>query len=194
MKNKKSIITISCNSPVILGFAGICLAALILSIITGGASNRLLFMCYRSSWLNPLTYVRLIGHIFGHASWSHLINNMTMLLVIGPLLEEKYGSSDMIIVIVSTAIITGLVHMIFFPYAGLLGASGVVFAFILLSSFASFKEGTIPLTFILVAVLYLGEQVYDGIFVQSNISNLTHIIGGITGAGFGYLANMKINS
>lgn len=193
-EKKKRNLRVSCNSPVILGFVGICLAALILSIITNGISNRMFFTCYRSSFLNPMTYVRLIGHVFGHSGWSHLINNMTMILVIGPMLEEKYGHSDIIIVIISTAVITGLVHMLFFPTTGLLGASGVVFAFILMSSFASVREGTIPLTFILVAVLYLGEQVIDGIFIRDNISNLTHIIGGITGAAFGYIANTKAKS
>ncbi len=71
----------------------------------------------------------------------------------------------------------------------MLGASGVVFAFILLSSFAGFKEGKIPFTFILVALLYIGEQIYQGFFVQDNISNLTHILGGIVGALLGYVMN-----
>ena len=71
----------------------------------------------------------------------------------------------------------------------MLGASGVVFAFILLSSFVGFKEGKIPFTFILVALLYIGEQIYQGFFVQDNISNLTHILGGIVGALLGYVMN-----
>ncbi len=59
----------------------------------------------------------------------------------------------------------------------------------LLSSFTSIKEGSIPLTFILVAVIYIGGQVYDGLFVKDNVSNLTHILGGIVGAGLGYELN-----
>lgn len=184
-ENKK--LKISFNSPVILGFTIICFIAYILSVITHGATNRLFFSVYHSSLLSPLTYVRMIGHVFGHSSWRHFIGNITLLLVVGPLLEEKYGSSDIAIVIGSTALITGLVHYIFFPFSALLGASGVVFAFILLSSITSIKEGSIPLTFILVAILYLGGEVVDGLFVRNNVANLTHIIGGIVGAGFGYL-------
>ena len=71
------------------------------------------------------------------------------------------------------------------------GASGVVFAFIILASFTGFKEGEIPLTFILVAVIFIGQQVYEGIAVQDNISNMAHIIGGIIGAVLGYLLNKK---
>ena len=65
----------------------------------------------------------------------------------------------------------------------------MVFALILLSSFTSMKEGEIPLTFILVAALYIGQQVYQGIFVNDNVSNLTHILGGLVGAGLGYVMN-----
>ena len=79
----------------------------------------------------------------------------------------------------------------FFPHTMLLGASGVVFALILLSSFVSIKEGEIPMTFILVTVIYIGQQIFEGIFVNDNISNLTHIIGGITGAGMGYALNKR---
>lgn len=180
-------INISFNSPVVLTFSLICFGSLILSTVTGGLTNDLLFSVYRSSLLSPLTYIRMIGHVFGHAGWDHFIGNMTLLLVVGPLLEEKYGSKNIMIVILATAVITGLVNFIFFPHVQLLGASGVVFAFILLSSFTSLKEGKIPLTFILVVLIYIGGQIYDGLFVKDNVSNLTHIIGGGVGSGLGYI-------
>lgn len=188
---QKTILRISFNSPVVLSFTLICLAAYLLNCLTNGKSNLLLFEVYRSPLTNPLTYVRMFTHVLGHASWSHLINNMTLLLVIGPLLEEKYGSADLIIVTVTTAFVTGIVHFIFFPGTALLGASGVVFAYILLSSFACIKDGSIPLTFILVAILYIGGQIVDGVFIKDDVSNLTHIIGGIIGAFFGYLSNVR---
>ena len=188
---QKTILRISFNSPVVLSFTLICLAAYLLNCLTNGKSNLLLFEVYRSPLTNPLTYVRMFTHVLGHASWSHLINNMTLLLVIGPLLEEKYGSADLLIVTVTTAFVTGIVHFIFFPGTALLGASGVVFAYILLSSFACIKDGSIPLTFILVTILYIGGQIVDGVFIKGNVSNLTHIIGGIIGAFFGYLSNVR---
>jgi len=191
MNGKEKRFKISFNSPVILGFTLICLAALILNTITGGLANRMIFSVYRSSMLNPLTYIRFIGHIFGHSGWQHFIGNIMLILVIGPLLEEKYGFRNILAVILSTALITGIIHFMFFPHTMLLGASGVVFALILLSSFVSIKEGEIPMTFILVTVIYIGQQIFEGIFVNDNISNLTHIIGGITGAGMGYALNKR---
>lgn len=190
----KKRIRITFNSPVILSFVGVCLLALILDKITGGISTLKLFSVYRSSFLNPLTYVRLIGHIFGHAGWSHFINNIMMILILGPMLEEKYGSKDILLVILITAAVTGAFHMIFSPFTRLLGASGVVFAFILLSSLTSFDDGGIPVTFILVAVIYIGEQIYQLIAITSNVSNITHIIGGAVGATFGFVSNKLMHT
>lgn len=184
MSSKKRL-KITFNSPVVLWFTIICLAAFLAGIIKRDASTSLLFCVYRSSLSDPFTYVRFFGHVFGHADWSHLIGNMTMLLVVGPLLEEKHGAKPLVLVMAVTAFVTGLVHFIFFPNSSLLGASGIVFAFILLASVTQIRRGEIPLTLILVAVLYLGQQVIEGIFINDNVSNLTHIIGGCIGAGAG---------
>lgn len=189
MKEKAHKLRISFNAPVILGFTVICLMALVLNYLTNEQSNILLFSVYRSSLLNPLTYIRFVGHVFGHAGWEHFIGNIMLILVVGPLLEEKYGSINLLFVIITTALVTGMVHFVFFPNVRLLGASGVVFALIILASFSSIKEGSIPLTFILVAVIYIGEQIYSGIFVQDNVSNLTHILGGVTGSSLGFVMN-----
>ncbi|TGY91542.1 rhomboid family intramembrane serine protease [Petralouisia muris] len=186
-ENRK--LKISFNSPVILSFTILCFLVMILNIMTRGFTNQIFFSVYRSSLLSLWTYVRFFGHVLGHAGWSHFFGNITLILVVGPLLEEKYGSANMLFVVLATALTTGVVHFIFFPRVMLLGASGVVFAMILLSSFTCVKEGEIPLTFILVAVIYIGQQVYEGIFVQNNVSNLTHILGGMVGAALGYVMN-----
>jgi membrane associated rhomboid family serine protease len=182
---------ISFNSPVVLGFTAVCFAALILNTLTGGIANSLFFSVYRASLRDPLTYVRIICHVFGHADWSHFMGNIMLILILGPLLEEKYGSRPMAAVIFITALFTGAANMLLFPHTMLLGASGVVFAFIMLSSLASLKEGSVPLTFILVAVIYIGGQIYSGITVQDNISNITHIIGGFVGAAMGFAMGAK---
>ena len=89
-----------------------------------------------------------------------------------------------------TALVTGLVHNILQPNTMLLGASGVVFAFILLASITGKEEG-IPVTLILVAILWLGQEFYNGINSSDNISQITHIIGGISGAIMGLFFKRK---
>ena len=173
--NKRKL-QLSFNAPVVLGFTILCFVVLILDTVTNGNITNSFFSVYRSSLVNPATYIRFFGHVVGHAGWDHFMGNIMMILVVGPLLEEKYGSSNILFVILSTALVTGIVNFVFFPNVQLLGASGVVFAFILLSSLASITEGKIPITFILVAIIYIGEQVYSGIFINDNVANLTHII------------------
>ncbi len=180
---------ITLNSPVILGFTALCFIAFLINMITAGTANKVLFSCYRASLLNPLTYVRFFGHAIGHASWAHLSGNITMILVIGPLLEEKYGSKNILFIIIATAFFSGIANFIFFPKVGIIGASGVVFAMILLASFASVKNGEIPVTLILVAFFYIGGQIYEGLFSNDNISHFSHIIGGLVGAASGFMLN-----
>ena len=180
---------ISFNAPVILSFAALSLAAMILNLFTGGASNRLLFMTYRSSPLSPLTWVRFFTHALGHSGWPHYIGNMSYLLLLGPMLEEKYGHKKILGVMAITAAITGIANALLFPHTALCGASGIVFAFILLTSFTSLGEGEIPVTVLLVAVIFIGQQICDGLFVRDNISNFSHIVGGLVGAVTGYLLN-----
>lgn len=179
------------NAPVVLGVVAISFIATLLNYITSGVSGRVLFVTYHSSLLSPLTWVRAFTHIFGHADWSHLIGNMSYLLLLGPMLEEKYSSRILSEVIAVTAVGTSLVNYILFPNVALCGASGVVFAFILLSSFTSFKEGELPITFILVVIFFIGQQVWEGITVQDNVSNMAHIVGGIIGGILGYGLNRK---
>ena len=61
----------------------------------------------------------------------------------------------------------------------------------MLVSFIDFREEEISITFILVAAIFIGQQVYEGIAVQNNISNIAHIFGGIVGAIIVYGLNVK---
>lgn len=174
------------NSPVVLTFALFSLATLLLGTVTGGWTTTHLFCVYRCSLLDPLAYVRFFGHVLGHSNWAHYAGNMLLFLLIGPPLEEKYGSKTILGFIVITALATGLVEFFLIPGAALLGASGVVFMMIVLSSFTQTRQGTIPLTFLLVLILYLGNEVVTGISSADNISQLAHIVGGVCGMFFGF--------
>ena len=180
--NKKKF-QIYLNAPITLGFVAICVIATGLDYLTKNASTILVFSTYGSSWLSPMTYVRLICHVFGHGGLDHLVNNMLYILLLGPMLEEKYHDR-LVTVILTVALVTGIIHNIIQPDVMLLGASGVVFAFILLASITG-KESGIPVTLILVAVLWLGKEIYAGFTSADNVSQITHIIGGLSGAILG---------
>ena len=182
--NKKKF-QIYLNAPITLGFVAICVIATGLDYLTKNASTILVFSTYGSSWLSPMTYVRLICHVFGHGGLDHLVNNMLYILLLGPMLEEKYHDR-LVTVILTVALVTGIIHNIIQPDVMLLGASGVVFAFILLASITG-KDSGIPVTLILVAVLWLGKEIYAGFTSADNVSQITHIIGGLSGAILGML-------
>ena len=173
------------NSPVILNFAFAAVAVKLLNdLLFPGLVFKYFSLLPGMSFSDPLTYLRFFTHILGHTSWNHLLGNFTFILLIGPMLEEKYGKKDMLIMILVTAIATGLLDILLFN-DGLLGASGVAFMMILLASFANFSSGSIPLTFILVLILYLGGEITDSLKVD-NISQFAHLLGGTLGTLFGF--------
>ena len=182
----KRRIVIRFNAPVILSFALLSLLALVLGNLTNGATTYRYFSVYRSSLSDPLTYIRFFGHVLGHAGYDHYMGNMLLLLLVGPGIEEKYGHWTTALCIAVTALVTGLVQFIFFPATALLGASGIVFMMIVLSSFTEMGKEGIPITLILVVVFYLGGELMDGLTALDNVSQLTHIVGGICGLVFGF--------
>lgn len=179
------------NAPVILTFFLLSLAALIANALTQGWANRALFSVYRSGMASPLFYVRLFCHVLGHSGYAHFAGNMVLLLAVGPSMEEKYGSRALLFGILATALVTGILQCLFFPGSALLGASGIVFMLIMCASLSGMRAGSIPLTMILVALLYLGQEVYAALFVQDNVAHFMHLVGGACGTGFGLLTGKK---
>lgn len=174
------------NSILILTYFFLSVGTLILKYITLGQSNILLFSSYRSSIFNPLTYIRLFTHVLGHENWRHLSNNFVYILLIGPMLEEKYGTYNLLIMILITAFVIGIINSIF-GNKRILGASGIVYMFIVMSSFVNIEAGKIPITLVLIFIFYIANEIIDGLFKEDNISHLGHIIGAICGCVLGYL-------
>jgi membrane associated rhomboid family serine protease len=127
--------------------------------------------------------------VIGHADINHFLSNFSFILLLGPILEETYGTRILLMMIAATALVTGALNALFFP-SFLLGASGVVFMMILLASFTNFNKGEIPLTFILVLILYIGREVISS-FRSDNISEFAHIVGGFCGSLFGFFKPVR---
>ena len=187
-KRAKLSLSFQYNAPVILTFFLLSLGVLALDRATGGWTTTHLFCVYRSSWKDPLAYFRLFGHVLGHADLGHFLNNMLLFLVVGPPMEEKYGSIPLLKAIVITAFVSGVLQCLLFPGVALLGASGIVFMLIMLASLSG-GSGGIPVTMLLVAALYLGDQIYAILFVRDNVANFMHIVGGICGTVFGFYSS-----
>jgi len=177
------------NAPFTLTFSLACAAVL--------AANQLLAPDLIKTWFtvggkgsfrfdDGMSFLRLFSYTLGHEGWPHLMGNLSFILLLGPILEEKYQTPTLVIMVLITALITGIVNVMFFSTA-LLGASGIVFLMIMLASFANAKAGELPLTFVAIVALYLGQQVFDA-FKNDNISQFAHIAGGVAGSVFGFLS------
>ena len=181
------------NAPTTLTFALAAVAVFVANLLTGGWLLQAWFTVPGQGGFdfhNPLEYLKLFSYVLGHVNWAHIFGNLSILLLIGPILEEAYGSAGILVMILLTALITGLLNVFLFP-TGLCGASGVAFMMILLASFTNFGKGEIPITFVLVMLLYLGQEVWNAVTVKDNISQFAHIIGGFCGSLFGFIRPPK---
>ncbi len=174
------------NSVVILTYLFISLGACFLNFITQGFTNKLLFTSYRSSIFNSLTYVRLFTHSIGHQDLNHLIHNFLFILLVGPMIEEKYGSINLIVMFLITSLIIGLFNTIISNYI-ITGASGNVYMLIVLSSFSNITEGKIPLTLILILIFYVISEIRDSVTgANKGVYHGGHLLGALCGIAFGF--------
>ena len=81
------------NSPVVLTLALSAIAVHALDAVTPGRLTEAWFsLPGRFQWDSAGHWLRLFTYPLGHADAGHLMGNLVMWLVIGPLVEEKYGS------------------------------------------------------------------------------------------------------
>jgi membrane associated rhomboid family serine protease len=129
-------------------------------------------------------YLSTIFYVFGHENIEQFIGNMAILLLLGPIIELKYGQKQLLLMSGITAFVTGILHTLLWDNE-LLGCSGIVFMYIVLVTLLNAKGKEIPFTFILVVVLYLGQEIYSS-FQKEEISHFAHLFGGAMGAFWGY--------
>ena len=175
------------NAPVILTYALVSICVLLF------CKNEFLAKYFSSpahlAFFNPWFYPRLVAYIVGHAGWNHLMGNLMIILLVGPLLEEKYGSGKLLEMILITAISTALLNAFFFSNS-LIGGSGIAFMLILLSSFSNIKSKEIPLTFIIISLLFIGNELASSLKID-RISQFSHLAGSLIGAGYGFLRSRR---
>lgn len=177
---------INYNAFVTLTMFFISLVIVGINYITNGKANKYLFSTKRASLLNPLTYIRFITHILGHSDFKHFSNNYMKILILGPMIEEKYGSKLFLLMILITAFATGIVHYIKTDVS-LKGASNISFMLVVLSAFVNLTSNQIPLTLILVIIFYVIDEIRD-LNKNDNIAHYGHLTGAVCGGVFGFLS------
>ena len=179
------------NSPVVLTFALICFVLVLFSLYVKNVMGYLATPPH-FSWARPGDYLNMFTYVFAHSvegRFDHFFGNFAIILLVGPAVEEKHGSKELIIMMLITTFVTSFLNAVIFHDA-IVGASGLALMIIILSTFTNHKKGEIPLTFIIIFAFLLGRELI-GSFSADRISQFAHIVGGLSGGIFGFYFNKR---
>ncbi len=112
------------------------------------------------------------------------MGNISIILLLGPIVERRYGTKRLFFMVSATGFVTAIVHILLWDHT-LLGASGIVFMLIVLSSMVEIRGKEIPFTFLLIVLLYIGKEIVAALS-EDQISQFAHIAGGVMGMVFGF--------
>ena len=179
------------NAPITLTFAIFCALILLMNSLLQHHLIPAIFTAPGApfNYHDPVNFLRLFTHVFGHADWNHLLGNFAFILLLGPLMEERYGSPMLALMMSVTALVTGVINACLIP-TPLLGASGIVFMLIVLASLSTIEKGEIPISFIFIIAIYLGRELLGGA-KSANVATFAHIAGGLCGSLFGFMIAPK---
>ncbi len=177
---------ITFNAPFTLWFSFIAILFLLLQVFFN-VQTTLTVLDGQFDYTNWTDYVSCFGYVFGHANWGHYLGNFSIILLVGPILEKSLGTKRLAIYTVITILVTAIFHNLFWDH-GLIGASGVAFMMIVLVSLVGRKGNEIPLTFLLIFVLFVGKEFLLA-FQDDQVSQFAHISGGAMGVVLGMYKN-----
>ena len=159
-----------------------------LATITPGATNLLRLEAIGPiNCLNPRWYLGVVGHVFAHQGLIHWAGNMALFLLLAPAIERKLGALRFLFTLLGLTLLTGLSEalVLTFTRTAVIGASGLVFAFILLTTFTESRKGEIPLSSLAVAMLW-GTKELGGLFTPDTVANSAHLAGALWGFIWGW--------
>ncbi len=189
---------VSYDAPVTLTFVIICAILFLLSTfaIKNGALNKILASPTSTAGAlpfivsQPISYLRLLLYIFGAGEGAVLITNLILIMLLGPAMEERYGSVIIGIMIFVSALFSGVLNACFCSES-LVGAVPVVSMMIFLNAFMSFSKKKFPLSFAAVMILFVMLEVFSG---AGAIRIIICIAGGLCGSLFAFLTSPKTRS
>ncbi|MFI3257911.1 MAG: rhomboid family intramembrane serine protease [Spirochaetales bacterium] len=129
------------------------------------------------NWQNPLDYLKFFIHIFAHSNWTTLAYNLTVILLLGPAIEQRYGSLLLILMFVIIAFVSAVLNAVFFDTT-LLGSDGISFLIIILTVFGKPEVPDRSIISVFILVLYVGLQINYSVQTNS-FENISATFGGL---------------
>lgn len=189
---KKLNLKFSYDAPVSQSFVLISLVIFILDFFVLNLKlnqNYLLTPTPVFSIRDPLVILRTIIYIFGETDKVYLFTNLLFIILIGPVMEERYGSVIIGIMFFVAAFVTGSMSACFCKVA-YRGCSSVVFMLLLLNAMMFFTKKTISATSITMVVLFICREFFianpNGV-----VGTLIILAGGLAGSLFAFIASPK---
>lgn len=178
--------TFSYHSMVTISYFLICFIVFVLNVLFKDKVTRFLKI-RRGSIFNPMNYIRLVTSGFCHADFQHFRNNFIFILLLGPILEEKYGSLLFLEMILITTVASSIFHLLFYDSSAI-GSSDLVYMMVVLCGIVCSFDGKIPITFVLLFLFFVFEEIVKMFFHKKNdqVGHDGHVIGAICGIVFGY--------
>lgn len=194
---KKFKINFAYDAPVTLTFAFISIAFyLVNQLICKGALDKLFLASPTGSSgalafnrADFLSYIRLVFYVFGSRDFSQLMANVIFILLLGPEIEERYGSVIIGIMLAVTTVFSGVLNACF-CLESLKGSSAIVLMMIFLNSFITFSKKKIPLSVVAVFAFFILREFFDK-NPNGAVGIIINLAGGLCGSLFAFLASPK---
>ncbi len=146
---------------------------------------------------NVIHYLRIFLHILSNPTIELFFINSLTILSLGPALEERYGSVILIVMLLLSAMVSGILTACV-SITPLAGNTEIVFMLIILSIITKLNaRQTLPLNYIFIFIIYLiycfyKEKTSVSVGAQPfYLPILIQLAGGITGSLFGILPTVK---
>ncbi|MEK6843032.1 MAG: rhomboid family intramembrane serine protease [Candidatus Micrarchaeota archaeon] len=178
---------------------GITIAAFLLDFATGYSLSSYFALTPATALFQPWTF---ITSIFLHGNLLHIFFNMFGLLMFGPLLEQKIGEKNFILLYLTCGILGNIGYVITSGLTStvpVVGASGAIYgilgALALLQPNLVVFVGFIPMPIYIAAIFWFFMEFGNGITgSQPGIANFAYVFGLFGGLVIGKILKNKIIS
>lgn len=203
---KKNSLKFIFDSPVVLVFSVVSAVIFISDLILKLNLSEKIFECPGAKsvpafdFKSALSYVKLVIYPFGGENSTSFFLNIGFILLLGPVLEERYGSIMLALMIFITSLVGGVLTACVSTF-GIYGCGGIVFMMIILSVLSVFIKKQLPVSWIFIFTLYLAFSLFSGKkisgfmpFMQNNVPVFIQLASGICGSLFGFFVCPKKRS
>ena len=203
---KKNSLKFIFDSPVVLVFSVVSAVIFISDLILKLNLSEKIFECPGAKsvpafdFKSALSYVKLVIYPFGGENSTSFFLNIGFILLLGPVLEERYGSIMLALMIFITSLVGGVLTACVSTF-GISGCGGIVFMMIILSVLSVFIKKQLPVSWIFIFALYLAFSLFSGkkisgfmLFMQNNVPVFIQLASGFCGGFFGFFVSPRNGS